>query len=136
MDLVEHEAVPGDLLLGAVLRARRVGDERLDALPRRVNILNRVGGLSALDQRDSAERFQAGRVLAAEHLFASARLGDREQGLHASGRQGTEMAVDVPEAIHTKNLLLTPEKYVISVREYEIHHRRPNDIPTSPRYDV
>ena len=58
VDGVEHGAVAGDLLLRAVGGSRLVGDERLDALARRGDVLDRVGCLCALDASDRSQRLE------------------------------------------------------------------------------
>jgi hypothetical protein len=54
VDQREHVTVAGDLLLGAILRHRLLGDERLDPGTGCMDVLDRVGRLRALDQRDPA----------------------------------------------------------------------------------
>ena len=72
VDGVEDGPVAGDLGLGAVARGRLLRDELLEPVPGGGDVLDRVRGLDALDQRDLLQRLERGRMLAGERLLAAA----------------------------------------------------------------
>ena len=97
---VEHRAVAGDLGLGAVLRRGLLRDERLDALARRDDLLDRVGSLGALDPSDVDQGLQELRALHPERVLAPARGIDGAQGTRDGGGHEADLVVKDAERVH------------------------------------
>jgi hypothetical protein len=113
MDQREHIPVAGDLLLGAVAWSALIGHQRFDASPRRANVLDRVGGLRALDQGDLTQRLKAHRVLTPRDVLATARLGDARQRRDGARVERPEAACKILEAAHHQDVLLTPDEHAV-----------------------
>jgi hypothetical protein len=99
VDRVEHRPVAGDLCLGPVLRCCLVLDELDHAGMRRRHVLDRVGGLDALDPCDLDQRLQRVRVLQAEGALAALALVDRAQR-RSSARHHPDLSLERPERVH------------------------------------
>ena len=95
-----HIPVARDLLLGAILWRGLLGDERFDARPWGMNVLDRVGCIRALDHRDSAQRLEARRILARKDLRYPSSLRDACQRGDGSRGDSPEMARKMTEAAH------------------------------------
>ena len=98
--LVENVAVAGDLGLRAILRLGRIRDERLDSSPRSTDVLDRIRRLGALDERDLTQDLQPVWVLPAEELLTTPCLMHTRQRRNETGRQESQMAVDIQEGAH------------------------------------
>ena len=72
VDGSEGGAVAGDLGLRPVARGRALRDELLQSLPRRGDVLDRVRGLDALDQRDLLQRLECDGMLPRKRLLTTA----------------------------------------------------------------
>src|SRR5438445_9268693 len=83
---------------GAILRRRPLGDERLDPGAGCMDVLDRVGRLRALDQRDPTQRLEARRVLVAEDLCPAPSLRDARQRRDSTWGQRPEVTRKTTEA--------------------------------------
>lgn len=104
VDRVQHRAVACDLGLRPIPWLGRVRDDLLDTPAGRSDVLDRVRGPHALDQRGMPECLELRRVLARERLLASSRDVDLAQLACDRGRHEAEALLEVTEAAHARKL--------------------------------
>ncbi len=105
VDRVQDGTVASNFLLRAVHRSRFFGDERPDAIGRCGDVLDRVGGLDALDPRDLSQCLERLRVLHPKRALAPLRLiYASKHNRHRSGHHA-DLAIESSERMHREKVV-------------------------------